>query len=219
MLAIQNYNMVKIKTDQAGLISQLMHDVQAIIDLSENSGHNKALIKRINYQKKVNNNFLFWIRDCDLIKSTVSIKDFIYSSLEFISINSDQIKISIPPELGEISIDVELFSKAINEIIKNSITAVENDYSKIEITFEKSDSLSAFYKRNWIKIQIRDTGSGINEDFVPFVLNPFFTTSKERGSTGFGLPNAKKIIEAHDGHFEIHSAIGMGTIVKIYLPE
>jgi signal transduction histidine kinase len=49
-------------------------------------------------------------------------------------------------------------------------------------------------------------------------MNPFFTTKKENGFSGFGLANAKKIIEAHQGCIELKSTPGIGTNVIIMIP-
>ena len=209
---------IEIKTMQAGLASQLMHDVQAIIDLSANSDKNEQLTKRIEYQKKVNKNYLFWIRDCELLKTKVSPSGLLKSSLQIVDIDFNLIDLAISSNQKNISVDVELFSMAFNEIVLNAISAVENDLSKIQISVSQYPSVSPFFKKNWTIIEVRDTGSGIPEDFLSFVMNPFFTTRKKIGASGFGLPIAKKIIEAHQGCIELKSAKGMGTIIKLIIP-
>jgi signal transduction histidine kinase len=202
-----------------GLYSQLMHDMQAIMDLSANLPMGSALSKRLVYQKKANQNLLFWIRDGDLMKSNVAVTDFIRDSLELIGIKETPTELLVTSDINELTVDIELFSRAFNELILNALEAVEGDFSKIEISVERYLNRSPLFKHHWVKIEIRDVGSGISADFLPFVMNPFFTTGKKKGLTGFGLPIAKKIIEAHRGHLEMKSASAMGTIVKIYLPE
>lgn len=202
-----------------GLYSQLMHDMQAIMDLSAKLPMSSALSKRLIYQKKANQNLLFWIRDSDLMKSRVSVFDFITDSLALLGMKESDIDLKVSSDISEFTIDVELFSRAFNELVLNALEAVEGDYSKIEINVEKCLNRSPLLRHHWVKIQIRDTGSGISAEFLPFFMDPFFTTGKKKGLTGFGLPIAKKIIEAHHGHLQINSASAMGTMVKIYLPE
>ena len=209
---------IEMNVIQAGIASQLMHDVQAIIDLSANSQKSEGLSKRLEYQKKVNKNYLFWMRDYELMESKVSLRELLESSLQIASIEKQLIDLIIPSDLAAISVDVELFSMAFNEVVLNAIIAVENDYSKLKISVSQSPSISPFFKKNWTIIEVRDSGSGIPEDFLSFVMNPFFTTRKEAGASGFGLTIAKKIIEAHQGCFELKSAAGMGTIVKLIIP-
>jgi signal transduction histidine kinase len=203
---------------QSGLASQLMHDIQAIIDLSADAGKSDRLEKRLAYQKKVNKNYLFWIRECELITSEVPVRELIQSSLQMAGIPDDKININIPDALNPVTVDVELFSMAFNEIVYNAINAAEKDLSKVAIEILQSAPASPFLTRQWTIIKIQDTGTGIKEDFLPFIMNPFFTTRKDRGASGFGLPVAKKIIEAHQGCIELESTSGVGTTVKLIIP-
>jgi signal transduction histidine kinase len=66
-------------------------------------------------------------------------------------------------------------------------------------------------------IRIKDNGSGISDENISKIFNPFFTT-KERGS-GLGLPIVRKIIEGHGGTVDIESAKGVGTSVTLHLPR
>ena len=64
-------------------------------------------------------------------------------------------------------------------------------------------------------VEIKDTGSGISDENIKKIFNPFFTT-KEKGS-GLGLPIVRKIIEGHGGTIDIYSTEGAGTSVVLHL--
>lgn len=209
---------ISLNEQQAGLASQLMHDIQAIINLTTNTDKSDELSRRIEYQKKVNKNFLFWTRECDLMKTSVSINDLIESSLQIAEIESSIIDLDFPSDSIDISVDAELFSMAFNEIVQNAIDAVEKNLSKIKISVSQCPSVSPFFNRTWTIIKVEDTGIGINKDYFSVVMNPFFTTQKEKGYSGFGLANAKKIIEAHQGCIELESTPGTGTTITILIP-
>ncbi len=68
----------------------------------------------------------------------------------------------------------------------------------------------------YVKIRIRDTGEGIEQDIMDKIFDPFFTT-KARG-TGLGLALCRKIVGEHGGEILVESAEGKGTIVTIVLP-
>jgi signal transduction histidine kinase len=65
-------------------------------------------------------------------------------------------------------------------------------------------------------VRISDNGSGIPEDKIGRIFNPFFTT-KEKG-TGLGMAISRKIVEAHEGTIEVASEVGRGTEFTIRLP-
>ncbi len=67
------------------------------------------------------------------------------------------------------------------------------------------------------KINIKDTGIGINPEELPHIFEPFYTT-KNTGS-GLGLAICKKIIDEHGGQIEVYSIVGEGTTFTISLPR
>jgi signal transduction histidine kinase len=72
-----------------------------------------------------------------------------------------------------------------------------------------------------IRIAVRDTGSGIPAEDVPFIFDRFWRGSKsrtERVNSGLGLAIAKQLILAHHGTVNVESEIGKGTTFIIELP-
>jgi len=67
-----------------------------------------------------------------------------------------------------------------------------------------------------IRIEISDTGSGIREDLIKKVFQPFFTT-KPKG-TGLGLAISRQLIEQHDGTIAVANRPGGGVLFTILLP-
>lgn len=73
-----------------------------------------------------------------------------------------------------------------------------------------------------VTIDVQDSGTGISEDVLPHIFEPFFrgdeARSSETGGAGLGLTIAKHIIEAHSGTIEVQSTTGEGTVFRIMLP-
>ncbi|MEO5937199.1 MAG: ATP-binding protein, partial [Terriglobales bacterium] len=69
----------------------------------------------------------------------------------------------------------------------------------------------------WIRILIADTGTGIPQDLLGSIFEPFVTTKGEKG-TGLGLWIVKGIIGNHGGKLSVRSRQGKGTVFKIELP-
>lgn len=67
-------------------------------------------------------------------------------------------------------------------------------------------------------IRVEDTGSGISEDALPHVFDPFYTTRRGKGGTGLGLSVARNIVQIHQGTIEITNRKEGGARVTIMLP-
>ncbi len=94
-------------------------------------------------------------------------------------------------------------------ILSNAVDAIEKQ-GGITIDGQKENDL--------IQIIISDTGSGISEENLKRVLDPFFTTKDPGKGTGLGLSVTYSIVKDHHGDISIHSREGHGTTVRILLP-
>jgi CheY-like chemotaxis protein len=75
---------------------------------------------------------------------------------------------------------------------------------------------SALMPGPYLKLSIRDTGTGIQSDHLARIFDPYFTT-KPQGS-GLGLATVYSIIKKHQGHIDVESVVGEGTTFRIWLP-
>jgi PAS domain S-box-containing protein len=67
-------------------------------------------------------------------------------------------------------------------------------------------------------VEISDTGSGIPEDVLPHIFEPFYTTKEQGKGTGLGLSMVYGIVESHGGSIRAESEPGVGTTFYIELP-
>ena len=107
-------------------------------------------------------------------------------------------------------VNSSLFGWVIENIYKNAVDAM-NGKGRLTIKLKED--------KNYVSIDVTDTGKGIPKNLWKSVFDPGFTT-KERG-WGLGLSLAKRIVtEYHKGKIYVaHSELGKGTTFRIELPK
>jgi PAS domain S-box-containing protein len=71
----------------------------------------------------------------------------------------------------------------------------------------------------YVKLTVRDTGSGITPDIIDKIFDPFFTTKKASKGTGLGLGVVHEVVNNSEGSILLHTAVGKGTRFEIFLPK
>jgi two-component system cell cycle sensor histidine kinase/response regulator CckA len=67
-----------------------------------------------------------------------------------------------------------------------------------------------------VLLQVSDTGAGMDEETQNHAFDPFFTTKDD--GTGLGLSIVYGLAKQSGGHVRLHSEVGVGTTLKLYLP-
>lgn len=112
-----------------------------------------------------------------------------------------------------VPMDYEKMVQAILNVILNSMDAMpDGGRLKIGTAIDKVKSSG----RKMLKIEILDSGVGIDSDHINRIFDPFFST-KTKGA-GLGLPNVKKIIDIHHGIIKAENRDQEGTALLILIP-
>ncbi len=89
--------------------------------------------------------------------------------------------------------------------------------TKIGCNWQKWDIVDMGGKKQYIEINVSDTGCGIREKDLPRIFEPFYSTKGQKG-TGLGLAVIWGIIDNHEGTITVASKVGEGSTFKIRLP-
>ena len=69
-----------------------------------------------------------------------------------------------------------------------------------------------------VEMKVSDTGTGIPQDILDSIFEPYFTTKPQGQGTGMGLSMVHGIVQSYGGAIEVVSSPGTGTVFTIYLP-
>jgi PAS domain S-box-containing protein len=146
--------------------------------------------------------------------SNHSLNEIVENSLRFVDHRIKEQGVSVEkvflPDLPEIYGDADNISQVIINIIVNALDSMSGG-GKLSIETNYCD-----HQPSSVQVSITDTGTGIRDEIMAKIFNPFFTT-KEMGS-GLGLAISKRIIDDHNGHIIVRSKVGDGTTFYVCLP-
>ena len=156
--------------------------------------------------------FLILAKPTDIVFKEKDIKSLVQDIVTLINtqaiMNNIQILVEFEPDIPIIVCEENQLKQVFINVLKNSIEAMSNGgiiYVRVVIK-----------EKNKVSLYFIDQGSGIPEDRLPTLGEPFYTT-KEKG-TGLGLMTSYRIIENHDGELKISSKVNEGTTIEIILP-
>jgi PAS domain S-box-containing protein len=109
--------------------------------------------------------------------------------------------------------DTAQFETAIVNMAVNARDAMDGEGElKIEIHRVAQE------ERDFVCVQVTDTGQGIEPDALNRIFEPFFTTKEVGKGTGLGLSQVYGFAKQSDGEIVVESTVGVGTIFRLLLP-
>jgi PAS domain S-box-containing protein len=70
----------------------------------------------------------------------------------------------------------------------------------------------------YLLLRVRDTGTGIPQEIIDRIFDPFFSTKGPDKGTGLGLSTVMGIVKGHGGFLQVCSQPGQGSVFTVYLP-
>ena len=127
--------------------------------------------------------------------------------------------VALSPDVPSCRIDPPQFNAAILNLVINARDAMpeggEVRISTASIAAERSTLDAA--PVNYVRVRVEDNGSGMPDEVLQKVFQPFFTTKGERG-TGLGLAQVGAFVHDAGGHVRVVSDPGQGTTVDLFFP-
>jgi signal transduction histidine kinase len=142
------------------------------------------------------------------------VEDAVNESKPLLEGQQIEMEIEIEPSLPVANADAEALSRAIQNLIANSVK-YRNGSNWLRI--------SAYNGDNTIKISVEDRGIGISKRDLSKIFEPFYRSKDvvdaQIHGNGLGLSLVKQIVEAHGGHVNAASEVGKGSVFTIEIPS
>jgi C4-dicarboxylate-specific signal transduction histidine kinase len=154
--------------------------------------------------------------DCSPASSTQEVVDVnaVIHSLEPLlapTLQSEQISLHVmlEPELPQVCMASDRLKQVLFNIIRNAEEAMSEGGDLVIQTTRQGDR---------VQVRITDTGGGIPPEHLGQVFAPFFTTKGHEGGKGLGLAISYGLVVSANGHIDVESEVGKGSMFRVSLP-
>ena len=152
-------------------------------------------------------------RDSRSEKSPQSINELVEAAVELINESIDLRNTILRVELADSLPDVLVNPLAIEQVVVNLVkNALQSRDAGVHVV------VSTMAGGDGVVVQVQDNGSGIAQEEMPHLFDPFYTTRSQSGGTGLGLSIVQRAIAEHGGSIDIDSTPGIGTKIRCFIP-
>jgi len=182
-------------------------------DVPEDHKTAGIMVQEVERLNRVITQLLEFARPVEIQKKSSDIHQLIQHSMKMIEGEARskhvQLKVSLSPEIRFVPMDQDRMNQVLLNMYLNALEAMdEGGTLTVQVIPDKSSRK--------VQITISDTGSGIKDEDLIHIFDPYFTT--KQSGTGLGLAIVHKIIESHRGEVNVESVVGKGTMMTILLP-
>lgn len=196
-------------------IKNCLYAIQKEPDNKEQTTEYLSLINEgMNYIENVIKKLLGFARQQTQITDSININELIINVYKLLEYKLKQKQTVVDLDLLEniplVSADSQLIQEVIMNILINAYDATA-DRGKIKIQTGVKDPKYIFFS-------ISDNGTGLNENELNKIFDPFYTTKDQGEGTGLGLWVSLGIVENHNGQITVSSIPNNQTIFTVILP-
>jgi len=137
-----------------------------------------------------------------------------------------ELEIRVEPELPEVEADPAQLRRALHNLVDNADEAMGGEPGTVTVTVGlrrlEAAELAEVYLEDgqgagdYLCLQVRDTGCGIDQEVRSRMFDPFFST--RASARGLGLAAVFGIVRAHGGVIRVASEVGAGTAFELFFP-
>lgn len=172
---------------------------------------------------------LTFSRKADVERQSVMLEPLLKEALRFLR-SSIPVTIGFETRFdsacGEVLVNATQFHQVVTNLCTNAMHAMEEKGGTLTVSLEPVaidaplQTLSGMLNPgHYIQLAVADSGTGIEPDLLPRLLDPFFTTKEPGKGVGLGLAMVHAIVAGTGGGLTIESEVGKGSTIRVLLPE
>lgn len=203
----------------------------ALFDLSDDAplrGNVEEILAASERGRRLTSQLLAFSRKQVLSLEILNLNEIIsHTKKMLLGLIGDDIEITmrLDPVVGYIKADAGQIEQILLNLAVNARDAMPKGghfFIRTSTTTFQAKDLDAYPEvqpGSFAKIEIGDTGCGIEKDVIEKIFAPFFTTKGPGKGTGLGLATVHGIVTQHKGFLRVESTPSVGTTFKIFLPR
>lgn len=200
------------------LVERLREKAQASEEIGSYANRIESRVRSL---RRMTTNFMKFVGDEESSLVRADLQAFVEECVQDLrkDLPADiELRLETGGERPAVRFDRDQMHSVLENLVANAMEALpEGGTIALSLRVERDLRLHpAEGPRDYLALEVRDTGVGMGPDTQARLFEPGYTTSEE--GTGLGLVIAKKVAEDHGGHLEVESERGVGTAVTVYLP-
>jgi signal transduction histidine kinase len=168
---------------------------------------------------------LDFARPRPLHKAPVNVASMAARTCELVATIAKKANVTlVPPAPGDhvrVEADEGQLHQVLTNLVVNAIQAMPSG-GTVELVTRVVEQAAPSYVGHpapqWLAIEVRDTGIGMDDATRARIFEPFFTTKQVGEGTGLGLSVTWGIVREHDGWIDVASSPSKGSTFTVYLP-
>ncbi len=212
------------------LLSIIGYTELAMLYLSEGSEAYQSLegvIEACDRAKELAKQILTFSRKSEGERKPLPLSLIVKESLKFLSASltkNIEIKQNIHSKEGLILADSTQIYQVVMNLCTNGAQAIgkKNGSLKVslcEVDIDSACEIPELKPGSYMKLSVKDTGTGMDEAVMKRIFEPFFTTKKRGEGTGMGLAVVHGIVKSHGGVITVFSEPGKGSCFDVFFPK
>ncbi len=188
----------------------------------------KEVLRASQRGKELVNQILLFSRRRKPEKKVIQISSLLKEALKFLraTIPSNiEMRQSIKTEASVEADPIQVYQVLMN-LCANAAEAMNQKGGILEVSLEEvkleKEALEGREEANpgtYLKLSVRDTGTGIPDSILPRIFDPFFTTKDTGRGTGMGLSMVDGIVKNHGGIIKVETEVGKGSTFHVFFPK